>query len=80
VSKNHSKAVVKPAPVVAKILSLNNTMIAEVTMLDDSNVDAEHLAIMKTRMTKMMTDIHIQTHHYYLGIQIQLNRLEVAYL
>jgi len=42
---------------------LNNTVIVEVTMLDDSNIDAEHLA-----MTKMMTDVHTQTHHHYLAI------------
>jgi len=68
VLKNHSKAVVKPAPVVAEILSLNNTMIAEVIMLDDSNIDTEHLAMMKTRITKMITDVHTQTHYYYLAI------------
>jgi len=68
VLKNHSKAVVKPAPVVAEILSLNNTMIAEVIMLDDSNIDTEHLAMMKTRITKMITDVHTQTHYHYLAI------------
>ena len=51
-SKNCSKAAFEPAPIVAEIPSLNNTAIAEVTMLDDSNVDAEHLT-----MTKMTTDV-----------------------
>jgi len=67
--------VVEPIPVVAEILSLNNTAITEMTMLDNSNVDAEHLAMMK-----MMTDIYTQTHHYHSVIQIQSNRLEAAHL
>jgi len=79
-SKNRSKAAVEPASVVVEILSLKNTAIAEVTMLDDSNVDAEHLAMTKTRMTKMTTDVHTQTHHHYSVIQIQSNRLEAAHL
>jgi len=49
-------------------------------MLDDSNVDAEYLAMTKTRMTKMTTDVHTQTHHHYSAIQIQSNRLEAAHL
>jgi len=80
VLKNCSKAVVKPAPVVAEILSLNNTMIVEVIMLDDSNIDTEHLAMTKTRITKIITDVHTQTYYYYLAIQIQSNRLEAAHL
>jgi len=74
-SKNHSKAAVEPAPVVAEILSLNNTVIAEVTMLDDSNADTEHLGTTKTRMT---TDVHTQTHHYS-AIQIQSNKPEATH-
>jgi len=76
VSKNHSKVAVELALVVAEILSLSNTAIAEVTMFDD----AEHLAMTKTRMTKMTTDVHTQTHHHYSVIQIQSNRLEAAHL
>jgi len=41
-------------------------------MLDDSNVDIEHLGMTKMRM---MTDGYIQTHHQYSVIQIQLNGL-----
>jgi len=77
-SKNHSKAAVEPAPVVAEILSLNNTVIAEVTMLDDSNADTEHLGTTKTRMMRMTTDVHTQTHHYS-AIQIQSNKPEATH-
>jgi len=55
--------VVEPTPVVAEIPSLNNTTIVEVTMPDDSNIDAEHLAMMKTRITTLSSYLVLQSLH-----------------
>jgi len=78
-SKNRSRTAVEPASVVTENLSLNDTVLVEVTILDDSSVDAEHLGMTKTRMMKMTTDGHNQTHHHSPTIQIQSNKPEATH-
>jgi len=78
-SRNRSKTAVEPAPAVAGDLSLDRAVFVEVTMPGDSNVDTERLWMTKMRMTRMMTDGYIQTHHQCSVIQIQLNEPEATH-